>query len=512
MDGGRRRTSVAESASIADGPSCKASRRCIRRRRPRAKELHLRPLERALAAGANLVQAASEISESQTARPRSTITPRGSAFDIADAFRWSWYDARVVAISDSTATPAGTFRSIEPPIMSTSITVRMDSKAAAKLSSVEPIRRVSSTEAGTVHVPLRLIEPDVWRRRSGVGSVMTDLLRRSLVLDAGVDRDPAGALAGWRCHRSRRTRGRRSGSKVQPRPHTERMNPLVNGLAVAWRPAIAALLEEYAAAGRLGFTEVVAENLRADRLPPALTRLGVPVLVHGVTLGLAGAERPDPARLSRLADLAGALGSPLVSEHAAFVRAAASPDPLHGDVLEAGHLLPPPRTRASLDVLVENVRIAQDQLPVPLALENIAALFGWPEDTIDEPDFLTELVGRTGCRLVLDVANLYSSALAHGSDPAAELRRFPLEAVAYVHVAGGEYRRVDGAELYLDTHAHPMVPPVLGLLAELAGSYVSGALPGIMLERDEDVSPVTVAPEFEALSGAVAQAVARCPA
>lgn len=293
---------------------------------------------------------------------------------------------------------------------------------------------------------------------------------------------------------------------------TARSTRVVTGPGVGWRPPIAALVESYAADGRLGFVEVVAENLRADHLPTSLGTLGLPVVVHGVTLGLAGADRPDPARLAHLAELAGALGSPLVSEHVAFVRAASSPDPLHGDVLEAGHLLPPPRTRESLDVLVENVRIAQEQLPVPLAVENIAALFGWPEDTLDEPDFLTELVARTGCRLVLDVANLFSSATARGSDPASELRRFPLDAVAYVHIAGGEFRRVEGTEFYLDTHAHPMVPPVLDLLAELVSLYSAGTLPGVMLERDEDVSPQTVAPELEALVGVLTETVGRCPA
>jgi uncharacterized protein len=283
------------------------------------------------------------------------------------------------------------------------------------------------------------------------------------------------------------------------------MTRQVQGTAVAWRPSIADLLMSYASSGRLGFTEVVAENLSAERLPPALTSLGVPVVVHGVTLGLGGASEPSAERLAHLAGLAEALDSPVVSEHVAFVRAADSPSDLHGDVLEAGHLLPPPRTRESLDVLCENVRLAQSALPVPLAVENIAALFTWPEDTYTEPDFLTELVERTGVGIVLDVANLYASATARGTDPAAELRRFPLDAVAYVHVAGGVER--DG--LYLDTHAHPMPPPVLSLLETLVDAYAGRDLPGIMLERDSDVSPETVAPEFETLTRAVGLAASR---
>lgn len=282
-------------------------------------------------------------------------------------------------------------------------------------------------------------------------------------------------------------------------PVNPSVSGVVSGVAVAWRPAIAELLRTYAASGRLGFTEVIAENTAPAQVPQAVRDLGVPVIAHGVTLGLAGADRPGTEGLVRLAELAQALDSPFVSEHIAFVRASDSPDQLHGDVLEAGHLLPPPRTKDSLEVLVDNIRIAQDQLPVPLAVENIAATFTWPEDTISEPDFLTEIVERTGVRLVLDVANLYASATARGSDPVADLARFPLDAVAYMHVAGGTERE----GLYIDTHAHPMPPPVLSLLATAVEAYAGRRLPGIMLERDTDVSPETVDPEFTTLTEAV---------
>ncbi|HEY3014090.1 MAG TPA: DUF692 family protein [Nocardioides sp.] len=284
---------------------------------------------------------------------------------------------------------------------------------------------------------------------------------------------------------------------------------MLRGTAVAWRREIAGLLAEYAAVGDLDFTEVIAENTDPERIDERLTDLArvVPVVPHGVTLGLAGADEPAPDRLMRLARLALAFGSPVVSEHVAFVRAADSPDPLHPEVLEAGHLLPPPRTREALEVVVENVRIAQSQLPVPLAVENIAALFTWPEDTLTEAEFLTELVERTGCRLVLDVANLFASATARGSDPARDLGSFPLEAVAYVHVAGGEF--TDG--LYVDTHGHDLVEPVVDLLQRLGTLYAGaerpggmpGGMPGVMLERDTDVTVPGVRREYDRLRAAL---------
>ncbi|WP_309051657.1 DUF692 family multinuclear iron-containing protein [Streptomyces sp.] len=252
------------------------------------------------------------------------------------------------------------------------------------------------------------------------------------------------------------------------------------GIGIGWRPEIAEAVE---ALPGLDWVEVVAENICAGHLPDSLVRLrerGVTVVPHGVSLGLGGADRPDPARLAALGEKATALGAPLVTEHIAFVRAGG---PLTATpLLEAGHLLPVPRTRDALDVLCENVRMAQDALPVPLALENIAALFAWPDQEMTEGRFLAELVERTGVRLLIDVANLHTNHLNRGEDPARALAELPVEAIAYVHVAGGVER--DG--VWHDTHAHPVPEPVLGILADLS-SRVSP--PGVLLERDDRFPP-----------------------
>ncbi|MFE0426485.1 DUF692 domain-containing protein, partial [Streptomyces sp. NPDC058953] len=263
------------------------------------------------------------------------------------------------------------------------------------------------------------------------------------------------------------------------------------GTGIGWRPEIAETVERLPG---VDWVEVVAENICPGHLPASVERLrarGVTVVPHGVSLGLGGADRPDEQRLKDLAERAKALGSPLVTEHIAFVRAGgpltASPR------LEAGHLLPVPRTRDALAVLCENVRIAQDQLPVPLALENIAALIAWPGEEMTEGRFLAELVERTGVRLLIDVANLHTNFVNRGEDPAKALAELPVEAIAYVHVAGGVER--DG--VWHDTHAHPVPEPVLDVLRELTSRV---APPGVLLERDDDFPPeAELASELDAI-------------
>ena len=282
--------------------------------------------------------------------------------------------------------------------------------------------------------------------------------------------------------------GQDAGAGAQPSGGAAPTPPPLHGVGIGWRDELAGFVDRRPG---LGFVEVVAERFHdGEPLPTglrALRRRGVPVVPHGVRLSLGSADEPDPARVGHLAELAERLGAPLVSEHVAFVR---------GGGLEAGHLLPVPRTREALDVLVANVRLAQAELGVPLALEHVAALLEWPAPELDEAAFLTELLERTGALLLLDLANTYANARNHGGDPLAFLDALPLERVAYVHVAGGVER--DG--LYHDTHAHPTPPAVLELVAELCARRDP---PGVMLERDDAYPPeAELAAELDAIAAA----------
>src|SRR5207244_12347192 len=124
-------------------------------------------------------------------------------------------------------------------------------------------------------------------------------------------------------------------------------------------------------------------------------------------------------------------------------------------------------TREAVDAVVANVARTQAELPVPLALEPIAALFDWPDEELSEADFLTEILDRTGALLLLDVANVYANARNRGEDPYALLDKLPLDRVAYVHVAGG----AEHQGLYHDTHTDAVPPEVLTLVTELCARH-----------------------------------------
>ena len=250
------------------------------------------------------------------------------------------------------------------------------------------------------------------------------------------------------------------------------------GVGLGYRLEVDRLIAGRVRAGTIAFSEMIAEAVpsHADDLPPAVRVMldaGMPVVPHGVKLGLGDATPPSPERLRVLAHAVDVLGAPLVSEHVAFVRVGSQ---------EIGHLTPVPRTRASLAVVVDNVRRTMAHLPVPLAVENAAALFDWPHNDLTEAQFLTAVLEQTDAWLLLDLANVAVTAHNTRLDPAALLGALPMERVAYVHVAGGEER--DG--LRHDTHTHSLWPELLDLVAELASAAPDAP---VLLERDGRFPP-----------------------
>lgn len=265
--------------------------------------------------------------------------------------------------------------------------------------------------------------------------------------------------------------------------------PTLGDVGIGWRREIAGVIGDL----RPGFCEVIAESVavrRGKARPhPALAHLvsaGVPVVPHGVALSLGGAEPVQRKRIRHLTACAEALNAPVVSEHIAFVRAGG---------IEAGHLLPVPRTREALAALAANIERTRRELPVPLAVENIAAFVEWPESELTESEFLTELVERTGVLLVLDVANVYANARNRGRDPQRELARLPVGQVAYSHVAGGH----DDGDFYHDTHTARTPEEVLDLVAALRQRVDTP----FMLERDGRYPPAAeLFDELDAIAAA----------
>lgn len=210
------------------------------------------------------------------------------------------------------------------------------------------------------------------------------------------------------------------------------------------------------------FLELHAENHMADG-GPARERLHAlagryPLSVHGVGLSLGGAERPDPTHLARLVRLVEATRPALVSEHLAWSR-------LDGDCYH--DLLPVPLTEESLALVARNVDIVQQALGRRLLIENPSLYVRLDLNTLDEADFIKELVARTGCGLLMDVNNAYISACNLGRDLEAYLAALPWHAVGEFHLAGHSLDEAVDPPLRIDDHGGPVSETVWALYRRL---------------------------------------------
>jgi len=231
--------------------------------------------------------------------------------------------------------------------------------------------------------------------------------------------------------------------------------------------------------GLVDFVELAPENYlgvggeRRRRLQAVSSRW--PVLTHGLAMSLGGPDPLDGAYLEGIADFVSEMGSPWHSDHLCSGRA-------HGR--HSHELLPLEMTAHKAADVSDRIRQAAAVLSVPMAVENVSAYGRWPSDTLEEADFITEVIERAGCGLLLDVNNVLVNAINFQLDPLETLARLPLEATVAIHVAGFDRRAPD---LVIDTHGAPVDDRVWPLLE--AALARTGPVP-VLLERDNDIPPL----------------------
>jgi uncharacterized protein (UPF0276 family) len=239
---------------------------------------------------------------------------------------------------------------------------------------------------------------------------------------------------------------------------------------------------------KVGFFEVHAENYMGDGGPPhrylAAIAQHYPLSLHGVGLSIGGADDLDDAHLARLKRLIALYRPASFSEHLAWST---------HEGAYFNDLLPLPYTPGTLERVCAHIDRVQDELGMRMLLENPSTYLLFEESTIDEVDFLEAIARRTGCGLLLDVNNVMVSAINHRLDPHDYIRRFPLDAVGEIHLAGyDEARDAAGERLAIDAHASVVPPDVFALYACTIAR--TGPLPTLM-EWDNDV------PAFSTLMG-----------
>ena len=230
----------------------------------------------------------------------------------------------------------------------------------------------------------------------------------------------------------------------------------------------------------VGWLEIHAENYMGQGGRPLaqLKHLSekFPMSVHGVGLSIGGEGRLDANHLARLKTLCDWLQPASFSEHLAWST---------HDSAFLNDLLPLPYTAATVNRVADHIDEVQTTLGRQMLLENPSSYLAFAESDITETDFLAQIAARTGCGLLLDVNNVFVSAVNLDYSPQCYIDAYPLDHVGEIHLGGhDEDEDETGAPLLIDSHGREVVDPVWALLDYTLAK--SGPKP-LLIEWDTDV-------------------------
>lgn len=206
-------------------------------------------------------------------------------------------------------------------------------------------------------------------------------------------------------------------------------------------------------------------------------RKDYPVVMHGVSLSIGSADSVDKTYLSQLKSLANRVEPMWMSDHLCWTG-------VQGQNLH--DLLPLPYTQETIDHLVKRIQQVQDILGRRLLLENVSSYVSFEHSEMTEWECLAEVARKADCYVLLDVNNIYVSAVNHKFSGEDFINGIPVDRVKQFHLAGYS----DMGTHLIDTHDHHVSDPVWRLYEKAVRRF--GAVP-TLIEWDDKI------PEFPVL-------------
>src|SRR4029077_821241 len=179
-------------------------------------------------------------------------------------------------------------------------------------------------------------------------------------------------------------------------------------------------------------------------------RASCPVVLHGVSLSLGSTARLTASSRRALRALVDRVAPAWVSDHLCW-----------GSVggRYAHDLLPLPYTQEALEHVVRRVETVQDRLGRQILIENVSSYLAFAHSAMPEWEFLAAVAEGADCGILLDVNNVYVSAVNHGFGAERYVRALPIDRIGQIHLAGHSQQ---GTHL-LDTHDGHVAPAVWDL-------------------------------------------------
>lgn len=199
-----------------------------------------------------------------------------------------------------------------------------------------------------------------------------------------------------------------------------------------------------------------------------------PMVMHGVSMNIGDTEPLDKDYLKQLKQLKNRIQAHWLSDHLCWTGTNGS---------NAHDLLPLPYTEETINHIVSRIQQVQDFLGCRMLIENVSSYVTYQQSEMTEWQFLTEIAERSDCLLLVDINNIYVSAVNHEFDPLDYLLSIPAHRVQQFHLAGHS----DYGDYIIDTHDMPICKSVWELYAKAVEHFGDVTF---MIERDANIPPL----------------------
>lgn len=200
-----------------------------------------------------------------------------------------------------------------------------------------------------------------------------------------------------------------------------------------------------------------------------------PLVFHGVSLGLGNSTEFSQDYLKIWKQLIDEFQPEWVSDHLCW----------NGIQTQNSHdLLPLPYTEEAVQHICDRLDYIQNFIQKPFVIENVSNYIEYQTSEMSEWDFLNQICKRSGCKLLLDINNIFVNSYNHNFKAEDYLFSIPKQHIQQIHLAGHHFED----DFIVDTHDTHVSTPVWDLYKKSIEHH--GPNP-TMIEWDDNIPSYT---------------------
>jgi len=169
------------------------------------------------------------------------------------------------------------------------------------------------------------------------------------------------------------------------------------------------LTENYLGISGHGQSPLLAKLLRLAEI--------YPIVFHCVSMNIGSVDNIDLDFLKQIKELKKLVNPKWISDHLCWTGV---------DNKNTHELLPLPYTQETINHVSQKINQIQDFFGERILIENTSSYITYKDSELEEWEFISEIVNKTDCGILLDINNIYVSSVNHNFNPKDFINNIPL--------------------------------------------------------------------------------------